>query len=166
MFHPYLSSAGVIAPFVHSGARGNLFGISHFHDRADVARAVYEGVGRAILDCYRATGQPLQSVVLAGGGSRSDFWCQLLADMLGVPVDAPEDDELGARGAAIVAVSATQAALGLGEGTAAWSLRARHFVPRPPDPQDEARFSLFCDIASHLGDSWSASHALSVEGSE
>jgi sugar (pentulose or hexulose) kinase len=156
VFHPYLSSAGVVAPFVHAGARGNLFGISHYHDRADVARAVYEGVALAILDCYRATNQPIQSVVLAGGGSRSDFWCQLLADVLGVPVDVPEDGELGARGAAIVAAACATGAAGVAEVSAAWTTTKRQYLPGAGDARSASHLSLYREIAAHLHDPWSS----------
>ena len=45
----------------------------------------------------------IRRVTLAGGASRSPFWCQLFADGLGVPVDVPRGGQPGALGAALCA---------------------------------------------------------------
>ncbi|NLB90203.1 MAG: autoinducer-2 kinase [Clostridiales bacterium] len=50
-----------------------------------------------------ATGKVPQSVVFAGGASKSDLWCQILADVLGKAVHVPVVKEATALGAAILA---------------------------------------------------------------
>lgn len=102
LFHPYLGNGGVIAPFVEPAARGQFFGLSARHTRADLLRAVYEGVAYAIRDCYQAMTRP-SDVRLAGGGARSPFWSQLIADVAGWPVIVPAGREFGAKGAALLA---------------------------------------------------------------
>ncbi|MDO4483855.1 MAG: FGGY-family carbohydrate kinase, partial [Clostridia bacterium] len=42
-------------------------------------------------------------VVFASGASKSDLWCQILADVLGLPVKVPSVKEATALGAAIMA---------------------------------------------------------------
>lgn len=103
LFHPYLSLAGSIAPFVHPGARGNLFGLTANSSRSDVARAVFEGVALAIAECYSAMNTEVRSLRLAGGGARSPLWRHLIADLLDAEVVCSRTEELGARGAAMTA---------------------------------------------------------------
>lgn len=49
------------------------------------------------------TGNMPEEVVFAGGASKSDLWCQILADVLGLPVNVPQVKEATALGAAIIA---------------------------------------------------------------
>ena len=105
VYHPYLSEAGIIAPEVEPRARAQFSGLSPAHTRADLLRAVYEGVALSIRDCLAAMGpaEPAESVVLSGGGARSAFWSQMIADCLGAEVRVPEGREFGAKGAALLA---------------------------------------------------------------
>ncbi|MER7478697.1 FGGY-family carbohydrate kinase [Streptomyces sp. NPDC126510] len=106
-FVPYLSPAGERAPFFDPTARGSLSGLSLDAGREDVARALVEGVTMTIRDCLAAaTGTP-ERLALCGGGARSDFWPQLIADMTGLAVTVPLDAEVGARGAWLTGLVAT-----------------------------------------------------------
>ena len=42
-------------------------------------------------------------ISMTGGVARSEVWCQMFADVFGVPVQVPEAEELGALGAAMIA---------------------------------------------------------------
>jgi sugar (pentulose or hexulose) kinase len=103
MYHPYLGTAGVIAPFVEPTARAQFLGLHGGHTRADLLRAVYEGVALAIRDCYAALTTPISRILFAGGGSRSPLWAQMIADCLGAEVALPVGREFGAKGAALLA---------------------------------------------------------------
>jgi sugar (pentulose or hexulose) kinase len=103
LYHPYLSPVGVIAPFVEPGARAQFSRLLPQHTRADMLRAVYEGVAFAIRDCYGAMESPVTQVMLSGGGAKSRLWGQMIADVLGAQVIVPEGSEFGAKGAALVA---------------------------------------------------------------
>ncbi|MDW8298583.1 MAG: FGGY-family carbohydrate kinase [Anaerolineae bacterium] len=103
LYLPYLSRAGVIAPFVAPKARAQFVGLHDGHTRADLVRAVYEGVAFAARDCYSALGELPRQVIFAGGGARSTFWAQLMADCLGATVIVPHGREFGAKGAALLA---------------------------------------------------------------
>jgi autoinducer 2 (AI-2) kinase len=50
-----------------------------------------------------ATGKNPQKIVFAGGAAKSSLWPQILADVLGIPVDVPVVKEATALGAAILA---------------------------------------------------------------
>ena len=70
-------------------------------------RAIMENtamVTRGHLELVReATGNAPQEIVFAGGASKGDIWCQILADVLGLPVKVPVVKEATALGAAILA---------------------------------------------------------------
>ena len=102
---PYLSRIGIIAPRLEPGARAAFFGLDPAHGRADLVRAVYEGLAYAIHDCYERIGRPISSIRLVGGAARSPFWAQMIADATGHPVEIPAGAEFGAKGAALLAAT-------------------------------------------------------------
>jgi sugar (pentulose or hexulose) kinase len=103
LFLPYLSTAGIISPFANAGARGQFFGLSTEHRRAEMVRAVYEGLALAMRDCYSVMRQKVESVVVVGGGARSHFLMQLFADVTGKQILGTNGTEFGARGVALLA---------------------------------------------------------------
>ena len=67
----------------------------------DMVQSVMEGVGFAFADCCRALeqcGSLPERVCVAGGGSQSETWLQMIADITGLTLDVPES---GAQGAAL-----------------------------------------------------------------
>jgi L-xylulokinase len=55
------------------------------------------------IEKLRQAGAQINSARLAGGGSRSAVWSQMFADTIQVPMEVPDGNELGARGAALAA---------------------------------------------------------------
>lgn len=101
---PYLSASGIIAPVVDPTARAQFAGLSPAHGRAEMLRAVLEGVAFAIADLAEALDlAPDAPVTLTGGGSNSRLWCDMIAEVLEREVTVPEGSEFGARGAAMLA---------------------------------------------------------------
>ena len=99
-FLPYL--AGERTPD-RPDATGIFIGLRPSHDRASIARAVVEGVTFGLayaLEAVRRTGVTFTEVGLVGGGSTSDPWAQLCADVFSVPVVRPAIVEAAAAGAA------------------------------------------------------------------
>lgn len=103
---PHLSPIGIIAPRIEPGARAGFAGLEPAHGRADLIRAVHEGLAYAIRDCYDRIGRPVSAIRLVGGGARSTLWSQMIADVTGVPVEIPAGSEFGAKGAALLAAAA------------------------------------------------------------
>ncbi|MDI3387911.1 FGGY-family carbohydrate kinase [Streptomyces sp. B-S-A8] len=99
MFLPYLSPAGERAPFLDPRARGSFGGLSLEHSRADMARAVFDGLSLVVRDSLAAARTDVSELRLCGGGANSDAWCALIADATGVPTARSGDTELGAKGA-------------------------------------------------------------------
>ncbi|MEM6282625.1 MAG: FGGY-family carbohydrate kinase, partial [Chloroflexota bacterium] len=98
IFHPYLQ--GERAPFLNAGATGSFFGVTSTTTKAHLIRAVYEGVAFSVKHCYSLMGTPSE-VFLAGGGAQSEFWSQMIADMLGCTVTVPAGAQFGTLGAAM-----------------------------------------------------------------
>jgi xylulokinase len=97
IFLPYLS--GERTPHNDPRASGVFFGMSHGTTRAQLARAVLEGVAFAFADgqdALLAGGASIERVSLVGGGSRSALWAQILADTLGRALERHEGSEVGA----------------------------------------------------------------------
>lgn len=111
LFLPYLS--GERTPHLDPHARGGFVGLTLRHGRAEMTRAVLEGVafslrdGLEIIDGLGA-GAPVLTAV--GGGARSPVWCQILADVLQRPIVRAGVDEGPAYGAALLAAGTPEAA--------------------------------------------------------
>lgn len=103
IFLPYISPGGERAPFINPHAQGVFFGLRYNHTRFHLLRAVYEGVIFSVMDCFQAFSLSFEEMKLAGGGSKSPFWCQLIADALATKVVVPKTQELGALGVALIA---------------------------------------------------------------
>ncbi|MEB6334640.1 xylulokinase [Serratia rhizosphaerae] len=104
-FLPYLS--GERTPHNNPNAKGVFWGLTHQHGPNDLARAVLEGVGFALadgMDALHASGLHSDSITLIGGGARSPFWRQMLADISGQPLEYRTGGDVGpALGAARLA---------------------------------------------------------------
>jgi xylulokinase len=138
LFLPYL--LGERTPHMNPQARGLFLGLTLQHGRAELARAVMEGVVLACYEAYLAlleTGKaPPEKLVLAGGGARSPAWRQIVADVFGLPVNRLVVPEQSAAGAALLA----GAGIGLfdaGEAAQEW---ARYDPPIEPDSRRHARY--------------------------
>jgi sugar (pentulose or hexulose) kinase len=104
---PFFAPAGERAPFVDPAARGQFSGVSLEATRADLVRAVCEGIAYAMRHCLESAGLGTEAQVsLSGGGVRSAEWRQILADVLQRPLALARQPEVGARGAAMAALAA------------------------------------------------------------
>lgn len=105
LFLPYLS--GERTPHNDANARGVFTGLDHGVTRADLAQAAMEGVAFSLREAaglIGASGIRLDGVATVGGGARSRFWMQIVADVIGMPVTRYAGSETGpAFGAARLA---------------------------------------------------------------
>ena len=109
-FLPYM--AGERTPHMDPKARGVFFGLTLDHGRADMARALMEGIVFGLkdgLNVLEEIGIPCKRIVAAGGGARSDVWLQMQADIFEKDVYRSASKEQACLGAAITA------AVGAGE---------------------------------------------------
>ena len=87
LFLPYL--LGERSPHWNPLARAAFIGLTMPDSRAELARAVLEGVAfnlRAMLDALRGQGVKVEAMRLIGGGAKSAVWRQILADVYNLPI--------------------------------------------------------------------------------
>jgi xylulokinase len=96
LFLPYLS--GERTPHNDPAATGVFLGLTHATTRAELARAVLEGVAFALADgqaALVASGTSIGRVSVIGGGARSRFWGRILASALDRPLHYHTGAEYG-----------------------------------------------------------------------
>jgi xylulokinase len=134
MFLPHI--AGSTAPVVDPRSMGAFVGLRGFVGRADLTRAVFEGLDYQFRDILLALGaglgHPAERVVAVGGAVQNEFWMQNKADVTGVPIEVPAIEEATPLGAAILA--------GIGVGAYRDEADAYERVRKPgrtyePDPR-------------------------------
>ncbi len=107
IFLPYLN--GERTPHVNPNLSGALWGVNLKTGRAEVMRAIMEGVVFALNECKEiCAGLGLAQrgvIVSSGGGARSREWLQMQADILGAPLKVASVQEQACMGAVITAGS-------------------------------------------------------------
>ena len=105
-FYPYLS--GERTPHNDSSVRAGFVGLHIATDRAEMTQAVLQGVSFAMrdsLEALRLTGAKLDTILAIGGGARSSYWVEMLATVLNLKLELPEQGDFGAAlGAARLAI--------------------------------------------------------------
>jgi len=143
LFFPHFY--GAITPAWRSEARGALLGLRLHHRRKDIARAILLGVAFDTawnVEALRQDGCSVTELTMVGGGARSSFWAQLVADAANLPVRLPQETEGAALGAAMLA--------GLGTGSLdlgrleSWKPPTRQVVE--PDPAGSHRLAPLFDL--------------------
>lgn len=105
---PYLQ--GERTPHLDAEARGALVGLTTAHGRADIVRAVLEGVAFSLRDAAQAiqgVGASVDRFKLAGGGARSPLWGQIVADVFDAPMRVEPEGRGPAFGAALLGAVAS-----------------------------------------------------------
>lgn len=106
-FLPYLM--GERSPYNNPDARAVFIGMSMDTSRADMTQAVLEGVAFALRDSMevaRSMGIALSHTGICGGGAKSPLWRKIVANVLNLRVEVPENQEGPALGAAMLAAVA------------------------------------------------------------
>ncbi|MDZ4767386.1 MAG: xylulokinase, partial [Chloroflexota bacterium] len=141
IFLPHL--AGERTPHMDARARGAFIGLSAFHTRGHLARAVMEGVAfslRSALQISLELGGAADMIIAAGGAMESDVWRGIVADALGLPLRRTLLTETTGVGAALLA--------GVGAGVypdlaAACARTARYDSVTEPDA---ARGAIYAEL--------------------
>lgn len=99
-FYPFSGRSSLEKGF----QRASFVGLDLAHDRFHMARAIMEGVALQIVWMMEAfqTKPSQEGLILAGGASKSEIWCQMVADIANLPVRIPAVADLACVGAAIL----------------------------------------------------------------
>ncbi|MBC8079540.1 MAG: xylulokinase [Gorillibacterium sp.] len=106
LFAPYLTGERV--PYPDPKARGAFVGLNLRHTKAHLTRAVMEGITfglRDSLELMKESSVEVSELRVNGGGARSPFWRQMIADIFGYPVVTVNSTDGPAYGAAVMAAS-------------------------------------------------------------
>ncbi len=146
LFLPYL--VGTNAPEFDAEANGVFWGLRQEHDAIDMAGAVMEGVAyvlRKNCDHIAANGVELKSIIATGGGAKSAIWCQLQADITGLPVAIPKEKEAACLGAAMVAAVSDGRFTGYEDATAQCVSMQHRYEPHPTE-HTQKKYRRFCAL--------------------
>jgi xylulokinase len=132
LFLPYL--AGERTPLWREDLRAAFHLVSRTHGPDDFLFAVLEGVAHAVREILTLAatggGEAAHELRICGGGARSDAWCQLKADITGLPVLRASLRETGLSGCAIAAAFGLGLYPSLAAASDAMVPAARVFTPR------------------------------------
>ncbi|MCG8513465.1 MAG: FGGY-family carbohydrate kinase [Halanaerobiales bacterium] len=109
IYLPYLAAER--SPVWDSNVSAAFLGLKLSHRRADLIRALLEGISLAFrhnLDVFgEELGIKITEIKISGGGASSSLWRQILADVLGVKVHLLANQETETLGAAFLAAKGT-----------------------------------------------------------
>ncbi len=132
LFLPFVEPSG--APLFLPSGNGMYMGIDATTGRGEMYRALLEGESMFFLEAFEKLekhGIHINDILATGGGSRSDLWLQIKADMLRRPVKRARYRESGTAGAAIVAGLATGLYHSVDEAVKVFAGTEDDFVPNP-----------------------------------
>ena len=146
LFLPYL--VGTNAPEFDANATGVFWGLRQEHDIFDMAHAVMEGVSfvlRKNCDHMAAAGMAPKAIIATGGGAKSAIWCQLQANITGLPVRIPAEKEAACLGIAMVA-AVSDGRFATMEAAAAQCVCFTNTFSPAPTAQTEKKYRRFCAL--------------------
>lgn len=101
IFAPYLS--GERSPYSDGKIRGSFIGLDISHSRADLTRAVIEGITFSLYQCFEIMDQRFDRIISVGGGAKSEEWLQIQADIFNLEIVTINNEEGPGFGAALIA---------------------------------------------------------------
>jgi L-xylulokinase len=153
----------VFLPFLNgsedsSQSRGVWLGMSAGHTREHLLRAVYEGVvfsHRIHIDKLLKNRPHPAAIRLAGGAAHSDFWVQIFADVLQIPIELVSGRELGTQGVAMAAGIAMGYFKDYKDVVEKWVKIKKAFTPRPEKKEIyEKNYRRFKSTVEHVHGLW------------
>ena len=146
LFLPYL--VGTNSPEFDTEANGVFWGLRQEHDAYDMAGAVMEGVSfvlRKNCDYIAKNGVKPTAIIATGGGAKSPVWCQLQADITGLPVRIPAEKEAACLGATMIAAVSDGRFASYEEAVDACVGMQHQYDPKPTE-RTERKYRRFCAL--------------------
>ncbi|MCX6090813.1 MAG: FGGY family carbohydrate kinase [Candidatus Atribacteria bacterium] len=149
---PHFSGSGT--PYLDEKSRGAFIGLTLATSKGESVRAILESLTyemKISLDLYEAFGLPIHSLRAIGGGSRSEPWLQIKADILQKPLTIPLAGETVALGTAMLAGMAKGIFATVDEAIDAMVVFQKTIVPRPDfQKMYEPRYQIYQKIYRNL----------------
>lgn len=149
---PYLM--GERTPIWDNDARGVIFGLSLYHTKAHLVRAMMEGVAYALYDSFvilKESGIKINyPLVMNEGGAKSKLWRRIITDVLNVPTVFVKNRVGAPYGDALLAAVAT----GYFKDFSIAKEKAEYVDPMEPIPENHEiymkYFSVYKDLYRHV----------------
>ncbi len=136
---PHVTVTG--PPEFITDSSGVIAGLKVETSRGDILRGILEGIvfyHKGLVDASAEAGISLRELRAVGGGSKSDAWLQISADILGRPLVRTRVSEAGCLGAALLAAAGTGAFASLEDGVRSMVSLGERFEP---DVARQARYA-------------------------
>lgn len=105
LYFPYLAGSG--APMPDSSVRASFVGLAKSHGKSDLLKAVLEGTAFQLemmkRSAERLAGNPIDRLLVVGGGTRNPLWLSVKADITGCELVLPGIPEATLLGGALAA---------------------------------------------------------------
>jgi len=138
LFLPYL--LGERSPLWNPRARGCFIGLSRPDGRGELTRVVLEGITfnlKHILEILTTYGTDIEVMRVIGGGTRSEVWRQIIADIYQLPL---QQIDLSSEATALGAAVAGGVGVGLFENYSVVKNFIRIEDAEKPKPENRARY--------------------------
>lgn len=125
--------AGAATPYMDTGSKGTILGLTTEHTAADIYRACMEGVVYEMMlnmEYLTKSGTQFTSLNATGGGARSSVWMQMKADMLNLPITALKTSDAGTVGSAMLTGIAIGCFQDLDDAAAYMVEKSNTYTPR------------------------------------
>ena len=126
--------AGAATPYMDTGSKGAVIGLTTDTTVSDIYRACMEGVVYEMklnLECLEDSGIHFKMLHATGGGARSEVWMQMKADVLNVPITALNTVDAGTVGSAMLTGIAVGCFRDLEDAAAHMVEKKKVYEPRP-----------------------------------
>ncbi len=163
-FLPHLSGSGT--PWMDPLSKGAILGLTLATDVVSLANAIIEGVTFEIKENIvrlENLGVPIKSLKVVGGGSKSDKWLQLKADVLGKVVRRLAFGEAGCMGSAVLARKAMDPSADVAEIAENVVKIEREFEPSSMSEEYARKYEVYKRIYPTLR---SLNHYIATVGAE
>lgn len=87
-------------------AKGVIFGLTFAHGKKEIIRGIMEGIAleeKVCIKAFNEIGFNIEDIIVLGGGSRSDLWNQIKADVTDIKVHKPQKTQAASLGAMVLA---------------------------------------------------------------
>ena len=125
--------AGAATPYMDTGSRGAILGLTTAATAGEIYRACMEGVAYEMRLNYEAlsdSGIHFKKLNATGGGARSRVWMQMKADILNLPITALKTSDAGTVGSAMLTGIAAGLFSGLDDAAAHMVQEMETYEPR------------------------------------
>ena len=142
--------AGAATPYMDTGSKGAILGLTTETDIPTIYRACMEGVAyemRLNYEALHGSGLSFTKLNATGGGARSKAWMQIKADVMGLPITALKTADAGTVGSAML----TGIAIGLFQNLQdAAAIMVRETETYYPQPQLQEQYEMIYEQYKHV----------------